>query len=190
VDANGNPILVPVTSIERYQRTLVLQNAGLAFAQIRALGGGAAQFTLSAGTPLISASQVDLALFVADTWKMLPNLTLDLGRRYEIQNNIQGQGNFAPRVAVAWAPQRLHQKLVLRGGFGIFYDRFALANTINALRYNGVTQQQYIINNPNFYPVVPAASVLGASQSVQEIQQNAPNVRSPYLMQTLVLNPV
>jgi len=139
LDANGNPILVPITSIQRYQRTLILQNAGLNFAQIRALGGGATQFTLSAGDPLISASQADLALFVADTWKMRPNLTLDLGLRYEVQNNISGHGNFAPRVAVAWAPQRLHQRLVLRGGFGIFYDRFALATIINALRYNGVT---------------------------------------------------
>jgi hypothetical protein len=186
LDANGNPILVPITSIERYRRTLVLQNAGLNFAQIRALGGGAAQFTLSAGNPLISASQVDLALFVANTWKMQSNLTLDIGLRYEIQNNIRGQGNFAPRAAVAWAPQRLHQKLVLRGGFGIFYDQFALANTINALRYNGVTQQQYIISNPNFYPVIPSPSALASANSGQVIQQNAPNVRSPYLMQTLL----
>ena len=186
LDANGNPVLVSLTSIEQYQRTLVLQNAGFNFAQIRALGGGATQFTLSAGAPLVSASQVDLALFVADTWKMRPNLTLDLGLRYEVQNNIGGHGNFAPRVAVAWAPQRFQQKLVLRGGFGIFYDRFALANTITALRYNGVTQQQYIISNPNFYPVVPPAAILGASQSAQVIQQNSPNVRSPYLMQTLV----
>jgi Carboxypeptidase regulatory-like domain len=186
LDANGNPILVPISSIQRYQRTLALQSADLNFVQIRALGGGATQFTLSAGNPLTSASQVDLALFAADTWKMRPNLTLDLGLRYEVQNNIRGHGNFAPRVAVAWAPQQLHQKLVFRGGFGIFYDRFALANTITALRYNGVTQQQYIINNPNFYPVVPPVSVLGASQSAQEIQQNAPNVRSPYLMQTLL----
>jgi hypothetical protein len=186
LDPNGNPVLVPITSIEQYQRTLVLQNAGYNFAQIRALEGGATQFTLSAGDPLISASQVDLALFVADTWKMRPNLTLDLGLRYEVQNNIRGHGDFAPRVAVAWAPQRLQQKLVLRGGFGIFYDRFALANTITALRYNGVTQQQYIISNPNFYPDVPPAAILDASQSAQVIQQNSPNVRSPYSMQTLV----
>ena len=171
---------MPLTSIEQYQRTLILQNAGLNIVQIRALGGGATQFTLSTGNPLVSASQVDLALFVAATWKIRSNLTLDLGLRYEVQNNIGGHGDFAPRVAVAWAPQRFQQKLVLRGGFGIFYDRFALANTITALRYNGVTQQQYIINNPNFYPVVPPPAILGASQSAQVIQQNSPNVRSPY----------
>jgi hypothetical protein len=186
LDPNGNPILVPITSIERYQRTLVLEEAGFNNAQIRALGGGATQFTLSNGTPLTSASQIDLSLFVGDSWKVRSNLTVDLGLRYEVQNNVRNRTDFAPRVTVAWAPQRLQQKLVLRGGFGIFYDQFALANTITVLRYNGITQQQYIISNPNFYPIIPPVSILAALNSGQVIQQNAPNVRSPYLMQTLL----
>ena len=35
-------------------------------------------------------------------------------------------------------------KTVIRAGSGIFYDRFALANTVTALRYNGRVQQQHI----------------------------------------------
>jgi hypothetical protein len=185
-DSNGNPILIPISSIEQYQRTLVLQKAGLSTAQIEALGGGASQFTLSAGNPLVSASQFDLALFLGNTWKLRPNLTVDLGLRYEMQNNIRDHGDFAPRVGVAWSPNRTHQKLVLRGGFGLFYDRFVLANTINALRYNGITQQQYVINNPTFYPVLPSVATLAASLSGQVIQQTSPNLRPPYLMQTLL----
>jgi hypothetical protein len=186
IGSNGLPVLVPLTSIQQYQRTLVLQNAGFSNVQIRALGGGATQFTLSAGNPLVAVSQVDLALFVADTWRMKPNLTLDLGLRYEVQNNIHDPLDFAPRVAIAWSPTRSQQKLVLRGGFGIFYDRFALANTLTSLRYNGMTQQQYVINNPNFYPIVPPASTFATLNSGQIIQQTAASVRSPYLMQTLV----
>jgi hypothetical protein len=74
LDGSGNPILVPISSIEQYQRTASLQKAGYSAAQIRALGGGASQFTLSAGNPLLSLSQVDLGLFVGDTWKIKQNI--------------------------------------------------------------------------------------------------------------------
>ena len=36
----------------------------------------------------------------------------------------------------------------IRAGWGIFYDRFAETNVLNALRYNGVAQQNYLIDNP------------------------------------------
>jgi hypothetical protein len=184
-DASGNPVMVSLSSIQQYQRTLMLQKAGLTSAQAAALGGGASQFTLSAGNPLTSATLFDMALFAGDTWKLRSNLTVDLGLRYETQDNISDHGNFAPRVAASWSPKWSNQKLVLRGGFGIFYDRFLLAHTLNALRYNGVRQQQFIVVNPNFYPNVPSPSTLAATSSSQVIEQNAPNVRAPYLMQSL-----
>jgi hypothetical protein len=156
IDASGQPVLVNIDSIERYRRTLLFQRMGFTGAQIRMLGGGATQFSISAGDPLISASQVDLGAFVSDDWKVRPNLTVSLGLRYETQTNIDDWRNFAPRVGVAWAPgaksARSKAKSVIRAGFGMFYDRFSLGNTIAALRYNGVVQQQYIITNPDFYP--------------------------------------
>ena len=39
-------------------------------------------------------------------------------------------------------------KVVLRGGFGIFYDRFQEAQILEANRLNGITQEQFVINNP------------------------------------------
>jgi hypothetical protein len=186
LDGSGNPILVPISSIEQYQRTASLQKAGYSAAQIRALGGGASQFTLSAGNPLLSLSQVDLGLFVGDTWKIKQNISLDAGLRYEVQNNIPDHRDWAPRLAVSWSPKRAQQKLVLRGGFGVFYDRFVLSNTLTALRYNGITQQQYVVDNPDFYPTVPPLSTVASSQAGQVIQQNAPNLRAPYYIQSLI----
>ena len=184
-DAGGNPVLISLSSIQQYQRTLALQKAGYTPAQIQALGGGASQFNLSAGNPQVSLSQTDAGLFLGNTWKARSNLTVDVGLRYELQNNIHDYGDFAPRVAASWSPGMSHQKLVLRAGFGVFYDRFSLANTLNAQRYNGVNQQQYVVNNPNFYPNVPSAASLAASLQGQVIEQNAANVRAPYLMQSL-----
>src|SRR5689334_5544502 len=48
-----------LTSIERYQRTVIGLEQGLTGAEIRLLGGGATQFTLSSGNPESKVSQWD-----------------------------------------------------------------------------------------------------------------------------------
>ncbi len=91
--------------------------------------------------------------FAQDDWKIRPNLTLNLGLRWEffsppyqkdgtIGNIIFGSNglanstivpehelynsefhNFGPRLGFAWSPMGTSGNLVVRGGFGIFYDR-------------------------------------------------------------------
>ena len=61
---------------------------GLPLSQISAAGGGAYQYVFAAGQPLINASEVDAGLFFQDDWRLKPNLTLSLGLRYEVQNDI------------------------------------------------------------------------------------------------------
>jgi hypothetical protein len=177
-----------VTSIEDYRLTLLYQQQGLPPAQIRALGGGATQFTIASGNPSISGSQWDAGLFAGDDWRAKPNLTFSLGLRYETQTNIGDHRDFAPRIGVAWAPgatsKTPHAKTVLRGGFGIFYDRFDLANSLTARRYNGLIEQQYVVNNPDFFPLVPPLAALGAMRGTQTIQEISSSLRAPYMMQS------
>jgi hypothetical protein len=188
VDRSGGTVLVPITSIERYRRTLLFQQMGLPAAQVRALGGGAELFIINAGAPGLSGGQIDVGAFVGDDWRVRPNLTLSLGLRYETQSNIRDWRDFAPRVAFAWAPavgkQNDRPKTVVRGGFGMFYDRFTLSNTITAQRFNGISQQQYVVSNPNFFPAVPPIAQLQGVQSVQSIQDVSPTLRAPYIMQS------
>jgi hypothetical protein len=194
LDANNQPlpgpVLAPITSIERYRRTLVFQQLGYSPLQIRALGGGATQFGINAGNPEISASQFDVGLFLGDDWRVRPNLTLSLGLRYETQRNIHDWRDFSPRLTVAWAPgpskRNSSPKTVLRAGFGVFYDRFSLPNTLTALRYNGIVQRQYVITNPDFFPAIPSIPSLAASQTTQTIQQISPTLRAPYVIQSAV----
>lgn len=179
LDGSGNPILIPLQSIEVYRRTLVFQSLGDTPVQIRALGGGATQFSAYAGVPQIYATQTDIGAFFGDEWHITPHVILSPGLRYEWQTNIGDWHDFAPRIALAWQPGG-NSKFVLRAGFGIFYDRFPLANVITAKRFDGAVQQQFVFNNPDSFPNPPPVTVPST------IQQVSPSLRSPYIMQSAV----
>jgi opacity protein-like surface antigen len=187
LDGSGNPVLTSINSIERYRRTLLFQQMGDSAAQIRALGGGATQFSSNTGIPNLSARQVDFGVFAGDEWQLRPNVTVDLGFRYETQSYIHDWRDFAPRVAISWAPgggaSNSRAKTVLRAGFGIFYARFPLSDIVTAERYNGIIQQQFVVANPDFFPTIPSAASLAALgyQSTQEVSSR---LRAPYFMQS------
>jgi hypothetical protein len=113
-----------------------------------------------------------------------------VGLRYETQTNIHDWRDFGPRIGLAWAPggsAKSRPKSVIRAGFGMFYDRFALANTVTALRYNGTVQQQYVINEPEFFPTVPSIASLAGIQATQRaVQEISTDLRAPYVMQTAI----
>ncbi|HEY3039839.1 MAG TPA: TonB-dependent receptor [Pyrinomonadaceae bacterium] len=116
--------------------------------------------------------------FAQDDWKFRPNLTLNLGLRYEyfsplsekqgrITNLVLGppgqeltgarlvpmnplyqadKNNFGPRVGFAYSPKRVlgtdfSDKLVLRGGFGIAYNRIPV-NDFENIRGNPPFQER------------------------------------------------
>jgi hypothetical protein len=192
LDANNNPVAgseEQITSIERYRRTQLFQGMGYSPVQIQALGGGASQFSISAGNPYLEVHQLDAGLFAGDDWKVRPNFTLSLGVRFETQTNISDHADFAPRVGFAYALGGVNNpkpKTVIRGGFGMFYDRFALGNTLTADRFNGVLEQQYVVTNPLFYPNVPTIASLAGALAPQVIQEKDASLHAPYLMQSAI----
>jgi hypothetical protein len=141
------------TALQQYQLNLQLQSQGYTPAQIQAMGGGPSQYILQAGVPYVSMVRWDTGPFIQDDWRVRPNFTLSLGLRYEVQNLVSDYTDFAPRVGFAWAPGASKtggQKTVIRGGFGIFYNRFNFAPFEKAYLNNGVRQLNYVINNPAF----------------------------------------
>lgn len=162
-----------LTSIQRYQLTLRLQQQGRTPAEIRAAGGGAASFSINAGNPFADVSQTDYGVFIQDDWRVRPNITLSYGLRYETQTNAHSKYDFAPRVAVAWSPGAANStkppKMVIRLGTGFFYNRFSEGSTLTANRYNGVNVIQTFVTEPVDRTLPPSVA-----------EQQLPNVSAVY----------
>ena len=77
-------------------------------------------------------------LFVQDDWKLLKNLTLNLGIRWEHDSEFTSNKNFAPRLGAAWA---INPKTVIRGQFGKFYDQFRLGLVSQVPAFGGADQK-------------------------------------------------
>jgi hypothetical protein len=196
-----------LTSIERYQLTLSLQEQGFTPAQIRAAGGGATSFRINAGNPFADVSQTDYGVYLQDDWRVRPNITLSYGLRYETQTNTHSKYDFAPRIAVAWSPGAANSarppKMVIRFGTGFFYNRFNEGNTLQANRFNGVNMVQTQVTEPfdrsappsvleqslpnvaaiysvlNQWSPTAVPSVAGLSANQQTIWEVDPNIQNP-----------
>ncbi len=185
---------IEISSLERYRRTLVFQRQNLSAAQIRSLGGGATQFSIAGGNPEAGVNQTDISFYAQDDWKVRPNFTISPGFRYENQNNISSNSNFAPRIGFAWSPASgskkksppvadnksataaksatpakpagpREPKTVVRGGVGIFYNRISEDLILQARRFNGLNQQQFVVTDPavlDLFPNIPQIAQLNA----------------------------
>lgn len=175
------------SSLTAFQVTEQGLAAGLTPAQIRANGGGAIQFAQTIGNSFVQNNYADLGFHVQDEWRIRPNLTLSYGLRYEWQNQLSNSGGLAPRLGVAWGIGKNKQggpKAVLRAGFGIFYNRLKQQQIEQAQLLNGITQQSFILSNPDFFPNLPTPTALAASQASPTIYQVAPDWKTPYIVQS------
>jgi len=167
------------------------------------------------------------ALFAQDDWKLKPNLTVNLGLRWEyfaplqskndqISNLVLGpnnsllgarlqlggdlyrpdKNNFGPQVGAAWTPGRFDQKLVVRGGFGLGYNRLPGSRLLES-RFNPPYFAGFLLKGADIlyapaatatgfdYPANPAATltfdpatnlpVTGPPVNVNATQQDLPN---------------
>ena len=147
------------------------------------------QYQVTAGNPNAAVNLFDAALFFQDDWKVRPNLTLSYGLRYEGQNRIHDLSNWAPRLLLAYSPNAHGKpgKTVFRVGYGWFFDRFSSSYVLDAIRQNGINQQQYVVKDPTFSDTAPSTAVLAASSTgAPTIYQLAPNLKASLNMQGAV----
>ncbi len=105
------------------------------------------------GSSDVTVTTNRIAAFVQDDWRPMPNLTVSLGLRYDIDTNGNNTGfthplvpeprerdtnNFQPRIGLSWDVTKTGQ-FVGRAGWGLFVGRNLLVPSFTELQQNGVT---------------------------------------------------
>jgi hypothetical protein len=131
-------------------------------------------------------SNPNLGLFAQHEWRPNGNLTINAGLRYDVQylpDPVSADGNnFAPRLGLAYAPG--DGKTVLRGSFGIYFDRLPLRATSNALQRDGSRYKVAVLafGQPGA-PAFPARLAAFPDDLLVSITSIDPNVENNYNQQ-------
>ncbi|MCU1262560.1 MAG: hypothetical protein JWO80_5445 [Bryobacterales bacterium] len=148
--------------------------------------------------PLTKPNVVEYAFFAQDSWKVSNRLTLNYGVRYDLFDYAQpsvlnpdpglaamgiqtnkvkvDKTNFAPRLGFAYKPLQ-SDRMVVRGGYGIFYERTPAILIGTAFSQNGIQVKNFTLTQGNpllpVYPnVLAAAPPAGAPPNLFVMQPN------------------
>lgn len=77
-----------------------------------------------------------LSAFVQDSIHLRPDLTIDVGVRYDRQTLTDDANNFAPRIGFGWHPGG-DPRLSIRGGYGMYYTQIR-SNAVASYLVNGL----------------------------------------------------
>src|ERR1700693_64885 len=162
----------------------------------------------AAGTtgPIPNPTLQDISGFVQDEWRIMPNLTLNAGLRYDLQkieqpavlnsdpqllaaglqtNKIpEDHNNWGPRVGIAWTPKGTDRTLV-HAGYGIFYGRTTAIMIGTAHSNNGINVQTLpftgssVPTYPNVFTTIPT----GGTPAVPTIFVFDPKFQNPMVQQ-------
>ncbi len=127
-------------------------------------------FTQTFGDSVVAQTNPNVGIYAQDEWKAGARLTLNLGVRYDLQwlkTIATDTGNISPRAGFAWSPFA-SRNTVVRGSFGLFYDRIPLRALANALLSAGNTTDVAALRqmSVSFSPGQAGAPVFPAILSV------------------------
>src|SRR6185436_1859369 len=153
-----------------------------------------ASFSQYAGDGTVDAVTWENSMFAQDDWRINPDLTLNLGLRYEYVTTPYGFfsnakpdiNNFSPAIGFAWNPKNhFGGRLVLRSGFRVSYDQVFQNVLLNNARnfprgvnvaFSNITGQHPFNNLP--HPPTPADFVAaGGNPLLLPLRLFAPNER-------------
>ena len=152
-----------------------------------------AGFTQTFGNTAVSQSNPNVGFYVQDEWKLLPSFTLNLGVRYDLQFLQQihtDRDNVSPRAGFAWSPFA-SRSTVVRGGFGLYYDRVPLRALANALLSSGNTTNLGVASQVSLSlaptqtgaPVFPGVLASAPTGVLVNFTTMDPNLQNAYSIQ-------
>lgn len=134
-------------------------------------------FVQQRGDGHITFSQKVFGAFVQDQINISDRLSIAAGVRYDWQNVVRDNNNFAPRLSVAYA---INKNTAIRGGGGMFYDRIGGGAIRDVLRSREDRFVRVVLLNPTY----PDPSASGTAEAaVRSIVVLSPDVRIPYTFQ-------
>jgi hypothetical protein len=131
--------------------------------------------------------QQEMGAFVQDQWKISDRFAITPGVRYDWQNFLATKRlGFSPRASFAWVLNQ-DSKMVVRGGGGIYYDRFGSSPLLDLARYEDARRRSVQISlNPANEPAtgcVPVSACTTVIERPANLAQLVPNAAIPYQMQ-------
>jgi hypothetical protein len=143
-------------------------------------------FQQAFGVPDLYQSNPNIGFFVQDEWRARPDLTINVGLRYDLQflpNPISADhNNVAPRIGLAYSPG--DRKTVIRASYGIYYDRIPLRATSNALQRDGTKYKVASFSfNQAGAPVFPSVATAFPPDFLPSITTIDPRIGNAYTQQ-------
>lgn len=150
-------------------------------------------YTQNFGVPTVQQSNPNVGFYAQDEWKISPSFTLNAGVRYDLEflHTIDtNTGNVSPRIGFAWAPYA-NRGTVVRGSYGLFYDRIPLRPLANALlsAHNTTDPNQAALLSYTFSPgeagapVFPDVAIAPPAGAVENYSTMSPNIQNPFSQQ-------
>jgi Carboxypeptidase regulatory-like domain/TonB dependent receptor/TonB-dependent Receptor Plug Domain len=139
--------------------------------------------TIGGLTP--QANQIKLrnnydGLWVQDDWKVIHNLTINGGLRWDYDSAFNKTDNVSPRVGFAWSAT---PKTVIRGSFGLFYDHFRLGLVRDIPGFGGADiRESQPLSFPRLFYGVPtiAPALFGLCLSPTQTDAQIAGQSCPY----------
>lgn len=120
-------------SIRSFTKSLSDSSGTFNFASFHQFSSGRlSRYRQNFGTDSVVGNSY-VGIYGMNDMRLADNINLSFGLRYESEGAVRDRDNFGPRVGIAWDPMS-NGRSVIRGGFGIFYNRVLLRTIADYVR--------------------------------------------------------